>query len=71
MKAVELHELTTDELQQKQQELKKALFTVRFQVAMNQQDNTAVLLQTRKDVARVKTILRERQLKASQQSDKE
>jgi len=64
MKAVELHELTTDELQLKQQELKKALFTVRFQVAMNQQDNTAVLKQNRKDVARVKTILRERQMKA-------
>jgi len=69
MRAVELHELTTDELVQKVQEFKKNLFNLRFQVATNQQDNTAGLGQTRRDIARVKTILRERQLKAQRQEE--
>lgn len=69
MKAAELHELSTDELEQKIQELKKNLFNLRFQIATNQQDNTAALGQTRRDIARVKTILRERQLKAQRQEE--
>lgn len=60
MKARELRELTTEELEQKEREFKRRLFNLRFQVATNQQDNTAALEQARKDVARVKTILRER-----------
>lgn len=71
MKAVELHEMTTDELLQQEQDLKKALFTVRFQVGMNQQDNTSILKRTRKDIARVKTILRERHIKAQKDDKKE
>lgn len=71
MKAVELHEMTTDELLQQEQDLKKALFTARFQVGMNQQDNTSILRRTRKNIARVKTILRERQIKAQKDDKKE
>jgi large subunit ribosomal protein L29 len=60
MKASELRDLTDEELQQKEAELKRKLFTLRFQVAMGQQDNTAALRETRRDIARVKTVLRER-----------
>jgi len=69
MKAAELHELTTDELVQKARELKKNLFNLRFQVATNQQNNTAGLGQTRRDIARVKTILRERQVQRDGQEE--
>lgn len=61
MKAAELHELTSEELLQKEREFKKNAFNLRFQFATNQQDNTAALGMTRKDIARVKTILRQRQ----------
>jgi large subunit ribosomal protein L29 len=60
MKAAELHELTIEELSQKEQELKRSLLNLRFQVATNQQDNTAATRGVRRDIARVKTILRER-----------
>lgn len=70
MKAAELHELSTDELVQKVQELKKNLFNLRFQVATNQQDNTAGLGQTRRDIARAKTILHERQRQAQRQEER-
>jgi large subunit ribosomal protein L29 len=63
MKAAEIHELSTEELEQKEQELKRNLFNLRFQVATNQQDNTAALGLTRREIARVKTILNERRRK--------
>lgn len=66
MKATELNELTTEELRQKEQQFKRNLFNLRFQVATNQQENTAGLRQARKDIARVKTILRQRALGAQQ-----
>lgn len=60
--AEELRDLTVDELNEKVAELKRKLFNVRFQVSAGQQDNTAALKDARKDIARVKTILREREL---------
>lgn len=57
-----LRELSDAELQQKERELKRQLFNVRFAVSTGQQDNTALLTQTKRQLARVKTILRERQL---------
>jgi large subunit ribosomal protein L29 len=62
MRAEELRDLTDEELREKEAELKRKLFTLRFQVATGQQDNTAALKETKKDIARVKTILREREL---------
>ncbi|OGF53000.1 MAG: 50S ribosomal protein L29 [Candidatus Fraserbacteria bacterium RBG_16_55_9] len=59
MKAQELRDLTEEELQQKEAELKRKLFTLRFQVATGQQDNTAALKETKRDIARVKTVLSE------------
>jgi len=62
MKAEALRELTDEELREKLVELKRKLFTLRFQIATNQQDNTAALRETKRDIARVMTILREREL---------
>lgn len=60
-----LREMTDEELQQRERELKRQLFNVRFAVSTGQQDNTALLSQTKREIARVKTILRERQLKST------
>ncbi|GBC76346.1 50S ribosomal protein L29 [bacterium HR07] len=61
-KPAQLREMTDAELAQKERELKRQLFNVRFAVSTGQQDNTALLTQLKRQIARVKTILRERQL---------
>ena len=64
MKAAELKDLSTAELEQKLADLKAELFNLRFQHAINQLDNPLRLNAVRKDIARVKTIIREKELKA-------
>jgi large subunit ribosomal protein L29 len=59
MKAKELRELSEKELLDKERDLKEELFNLRFQKATGQLGNTAMLGKTKKDLARVKTILRE------------
>lgn len=61
-KPEQLRQMTDAELQQKERELKRQLFNARFAVSTGQQDNTALLMQLKRQIARVKTILRERQL---------
>ncbi len=61
MKANELRDLTVEELEVKQNELKAELFNLRFQHATNQLDNPMRIVDVKRDIARVKTILRERQ----------
>jgi large subunit ribosomal protein L29 len=65
MKALELRELTPEELVQRELELKRKLFNLRFQRASGELDNSAELSKTRKDIARVMTIIAERTLGAS------
>jgi len=60
MKAAELRELTVDELVQKEQELKRKLFNLRFQRATAELDKTSELKQTRRDIARVMTVIRQK-----------
>ena len=60
MKAAEVRDMTTLELDNKLADLKKELFALRFQHAINQLDNPTRLKAVKKDIARVKTILRER-----------
>ena len=60
MKASELRELSMDELLEKERSLKQELFNLRFQKATGQLGNTAVISKTKKDLARVKTVIRER-----------
>ena len=60
MKAAEARDMTTLELDNKLADLKKELFALRFQHAVNQLDNPTRLKAVKKDIARIKTILRER-----------
>jgi large subunit ribosomal protein L29 len=62
MKAKELRELTIDELNKKMDESKDELFKLRFQLATGQLDNPLKIKQVRHNIARVKTIIREREL---------
>ncbi len=62
MRAAELRELTVEELQRKLTELKEELFNLRFQLAVNQLDNSNRVGAVKKDIARVSTILRQREL---------
>ncbi len=59
MKAKEIRDLSVEELKEKEKEIGQELFNLRFQKATGQLGNTAMIRQTKKDLARVKTILRE------------
>ncbi len=65
MKARELKEMSEAELRQKEKEVTEQLFNLKFQHATGQLENTARLPQVRKDLARVKTVLREKVLGAA------
>ena len=62
MKATELRKNSTAELEAKLGELKKDLFFLRMQHATNQLENPLQIAQVKRDIARVKTIIREKQL---------
>lgn len=62
MKAKEVHDLSTAELEVKLDELKEELFNLRFQLATGQLDNPMRIGEVRKNIARVKTVMREREL---------
>ena len=59
MKAKELRELSAEELKEKEKEASQELFNLRFQKATGQLGNTAMIRKTKKNLARVKTVLRE------------
>ncbi len=63
MKADKLRDLTTEELELKLKDLKAELFNLRFQHATNQLDNPMKMVEVKKTIAKVKTILREIELK--------
>jgi large subunit ribosomal protein L29 len=60
MQPDELRELSLDELGERLTEAKEELFNLRFQLATNQLTNTARLGEVRKDIARIKTVTREK-----------
>ena len=64
MKAAEIREMTADELNSKLADLKAELFNLRFQLAINQLDNPMRISAVKKDIARVKTVIRENELHA-------
>ena len=64
MKTVDLRKLNYAELQEQLDESKEELFNLRFQVVTNQLDNTARIKQVRRNVARVKTMMREQEIAA-------
>ena len=65
MKADEVRELSADELEQKVEELSGELFNLRFQLATAQIENVGRIAAVRRDIARIKTIQRERQLQSA------
>lgn len=62
MKAKEISALSTDEMLSKEKQYKEELFNLRFQQATGQLENTARLKQVRKNIARIKTVLRQQEL---------
>ncbi|MEC6749135.1 50S ribosomal protein L29 [Marinilactibacillus sp. XAAS-LB27] len=62
MKANELKGLSTTELIKKEAEYKEELFNLRFQLATGQLENTSRIKDVRKNIARVKTVLRQAEL---------
>jgi large subunit ribosomal protein L29 len=65
MKAVKWREMSDDELGQKVQELGEELFNLRFQLSMGVAKNPSRVQQAKRDLARINTVLRERQLAAA------
>ena len=63
MKANEIRNMSVDELQSKLVDLKKDLFQLRLQHATNQLDNPMRIVEVKKTIARIKTVLREQELK--------
>lgn len=62
MKAKEITALTTAEMLDKEKQYKEELFNLRFQQATGQLENAARLKQVRKNIARIKTVLRQQEL---------
>ena len=67
MKANEMRELGLKELESRLVDLKQEMFNLRFQHASGQLENPRKLGQTRKEIARAKTIIRETQLKGKEE----
>lgn len=63
MNAKEIRQSTLPELDKKLAELKEELFHLRFQLAINQLDNPMRIVAVKKDIARIKTVIRENELK--------
>ena len=62
MKMKEINEMTTEELVRKVADLKNELFNLRFRHATGQLENPAVIKDVRRNIARFKTVIREREL---------
>ena len=60
MKISEIREMTSEQLDAKLKELKEELFNLRFQLAINQLENTNRIGEVKKDIARVMTVIREK-----------
>jgi large subunit ribosomal protein L29 len=71
MKASEIRDLTEMELAEKLSDLKAELFNLRFQHAINQLENPMRLHHVKKDIARVKTIIRQREISAADRQGEE
>ena len=65
MKASEIRQLTAEELNTKLNDLKAELLNLRFQLAINQLENPMRISVVKKDIAKIKTIIRENELKDS------
>lgn len=64
MKANKYFDMTDDELKTQEKELKEELFNLRFQLATGQLSNPIVIRDTRRNIARIKTVIRQRELQS-------
>lgn len=62
MKIQDIRDLSTQELEDKVKDLKEELFNLRFQNATNQLENPMRIVSVKKDIARVKTVLKEKEI---------
>jgi large subunit ribosomal protein L29 len=62
MKPEQIREMSVDDLRGKEKELQEQLFKLRFQKSIGQLDNALKVRETRRDIARVKTVLKEKQV---------
>jgi len=67
--SVELRDLSDDELLDRLSDVKQEVFTLRFQIATGTAENTSLLGIAKRDVARIHTILREREIAAAEAGD--
>jgi large subunit ribosomal protein L29 len=70
MKADKVREMTAEELNAKERELSEQLFKLRFQKSIGQLDNALKIRETRRDIARVKTVLRQRRAQAAAEASR-
>ncbi len=63
MKAEEIRQMSIDEMQRKSEDLRQELFNLRFQKTVSQAEAPHKMKQTRRDIARIKTVIRETELK--------
>ena len=66
MKASELRDMSVEELQTKLTELKEELFNLRFQLAVNQLENSSRIGAVKTDIARISTVLRQMELNGAE-----
>ena len=69
MKAKDLKEKTIDELEKSLLEVKKNLFSLKFQKASGQLDNPMTISNLKKDIARINTIIREKEIQAEKEEE--
>ncbi|KAA1039689.1 MULTISPECIES: 50S ribosomal protein L29 [Macrococcus] len=70
MKAKEIRDLTTSEIESKVTALKEELFNLRFQLATGQLENTARIREVKKSIARMKTVVRAREIEQQKTEQK-
>ena len=68
MKANEIRKMSSEDLNNKVNELKNELFNLRFRLATGQLDNPSSIKSVKRDIARVKTIIRERELEIGKEA---
>jgi large subunit ribosomal protein L29 len=69
MKARELRDKSDSELMEQERELREELFNLRFQHATGQLENTMAVVRVKRNIGRVKTILRERELRGKEKPE--
>lgn len=68
MKVNEIRDFSQDELESNLADLKKELFNLRFQNATNQLENPMRIVEVKRSIARIKTVMRERELEQAEQA---